>query len=120
MTPITEKQVDYIEIMVNGRFGTAEDTEIVSQYLSQIEKKEISHLSMAEASVLINQLLARDVEYDFICGRKKTVPRWEAHFADQYGEGKACLNHCPADVYFGTCEHFLAYDKAMYEGLNDE
>ena len=115
MALITEVQAEYIEIMVSGRFGTAEDSRIVSQYLAQIGKEGVADLTMDQASTLITQLLARDVEYEFVCSKVKTLKRDEGHRLDIFGESEACIHHCPEGVYLGTCEHFLAYDRAKYE-----
>ncbi len=120
MASITNKQVEYIQIMVSGRFGKAEDERIVAQYLSQIGKEEVAGLTLMEASTLITQLLARDVEYEFLCGKTKTMKREEGHRLDLFGELEACMHHCPKGIYFGTCEHFLVYNKAMNEDQDTE
>jgi hypothetical protein len=115
MALITKKQAEYIQIMVSGRFGTAEDTRMVSQYLAQVGKEKVADLTMNQASTLISQLLAREVKYEFLCGKTKIMKRDEGHRLDIFGEFEACMDHCPEEVYFGTCEHFLAYEKAIYE-----
>ncbi|MHA1424268.1 MAG: hypothetical protein ACTSSD_19510 [Candidatus Thorarchaeota archaeon] len=71
MTSITEKQAEYIEIMLTNRFANDMDQEAVARHLKQTGKKEVSELTISEASDLIGSLLHRDVEYTFVCGRKK-------------------------------------------------
>ncbi|MHA2023750.1 MAG: hypothetical protein ACTSWQ_08835 [Candidatus Thorarchaeota archaeon] len=89
MTSITEKQAEYIEIMLTNRFANDMDQQTVAQHLKQAGKKEVSELTISEASALIGSLLNRDIEYVFVCGRTKTIPREEGHKFDLFGELEA-------------------------------
>ncbi len=115
MKPITEKQAEYIEIMLTNRFANDMDQETEARHLKQAGKKEVSELSISEASDLIGSLLYRDVEYEFVCGRTKTIPREEGHKYDLFGELEACIHQCPADKGPSTCEEYAAYAKEINE-----
>lgn len=120
MKPITEPQAEYIEIMLTNRFVSVQDKEAVTKHLSNAGNTDISELTASEASDLIKELLYRDVEYEFLCGKTKTMKREEGHRLDLFGEHEACGHHCTEDIYFANCEHFQAYDRAMYAGLDKE
>ena len=113
MTPLTERQREYIEYMLTNAYTDEKDQQALKEILSESGKTSFTELTKLEASRLITSLIERDVEYTFVCGEKKTLERWIAHSFDIFGESKACMNHCPRDLYLGECEYFLKYEEEI-------
>lgn len=87
------------------------DQQALALHLKEAGKYEVSEFTISEASDLIKELLDRDVEYEFVCGRMKTIPRKEGYKYDQFGELEACMHQCPVDKSPSTCEEYAEYQK---------
>jgi len=114
MDPITEKQYDYIKILSNYEATREEDQKDIESYLHNASKKDLSELSKQEASKLIQKLLERSVEHEFICGRKTLLHKREVNSFIFLGEMEACMHHCPDSTINGDiniCEDYMKFNK---------
>jgi len=101
--PSTEKQIDYIHLMIY----TTLDKELVAGYLRRKKKQFVFNLTISEASDLIRILLATPTKYTFICGEvEEEMDRKEANGYSVLGEVEACLHTCPKNIDPNECTHF--------------
>ena len=112
---LTDKQRDYNEYMLTNVYTDEKDQRTLKEQLERTGKDSFTDFTVSEASELITTLRERDVVHNLLCGEKVTLERWMAHSFDTMGESKACLDHCPKGVYFGSCEDFQKHEEEMYK-----
>lgn len=117
---LTDRQREYIQYMLTNAYTDEKDQQALDDVLRETGRTTYTDLTKSEASRLITRLIERDVVYTFVCGETKTIERWEAHSYDLMGESKACINHCPRDIYIGECEDFKRYENDLDSDVFDE
>jgi len=91
---ITEKQLEYINILSSYVHSKYEDAKTIVEFLNERGKKSLEELTKEEALILIEKLLEIPTEYVFPCGKRKILSKRDVNCYNLLGELEACLHEC--------------------------
>lgn len=103
---ITDKQLDYINILSGYTSSKEKDAKIIVDFLNTAHKNSLNDLTKKEASALIDALLKVPVEYKFPCGKKSILNKQEVNGYELLGELEACLHDCPKNIDVHDCSYW--------------
>ncbi|KXA89360.1 hypothetical protein AKJ61_03040 [candidate division MSBL1 archaeon SCGC-AAA259B11] len=98
--------MDYIRVLSSYEDTKEEDEKKIREFLKEKNKDELSKLTNAEASDLIQKLLKRPVGYEFPCGRKEKVNKKRANRFNLFGSIESCIHACPENRDPNSCKWF--------------
>ncbi|MHA1882671.1 MAG: hypothetical protein ACTSUO_06460 [Candidatus Thorarchaeota archaeon] len=101
----------YIKDLVYGKESEVWDRNTFSSFLDEVKKQDISDLTKKEASILIEKLLMKKVDFEMICGRIIQVAKGEVGRLSLFGDLEACIHECPIKVDIHDCKDFQEYNE---------
>lgn len=117
---ITDKQKEYIQTLSSYPSTKEADETDIKRYVETLNKTDISKLSRAEASELIQILLRRPTEYTFPCGNKATLPKQEVNGYNALGWLEGCLHACPDNTSVNSCDYLIEHQDELNKDNESE
>ena len=110
---ITDKQLNYINILSSYDYSRKDDQKIINNFLSSKSKNNLKQLNSLEASSLIQKLLEIPTGHLLPCDTVIVLDKREVNSFHVISEIEACLHYCPYGKDVGDCDAYHKYEKSL-------